>query len=418
MSMRISLSTRDMQLIFVRSEAVPGALPKNQNLPQRHKLGLYPERISGTSFTAKRNENRQTFLYRIYPSTAQSTWKRIPEHPLSLKLSTNVQHLPDQFVWPPFEVQQEKNFIDSMNLIGGAGDPTTKNGVAYYSYAAGKSMEEKSAFYSADGDWLIGKLCTDVCRNLADLSQVAQLGVLDIQTEMGWLRVRPREIAVVPRGVRFRVALPAGPARGHIVEAFSGHINVPEIGVSGTLCLANIRDFEIPKATYVDIEDATAVYAKFGGMLHKASMKGSAFNAVGWQGNYYPFKYDLGKFMPLGATLYDHQDPSIFTVLTAPSGIPDHPALDFLYMGPRWFVMEDTFQLPYFHRNVMSEFSGVISGGFDVSKIPKPMWGMCGLNNSVSPHGLSKEEVELAMTKKLEPERIPDNHHGFLFESW
>ena len=252
----------------------------------------------------------------------------------------------------------------------------------------------------------------------ADCPPVAQLGVLDVQTEMGWLRIRPREIGVVPRGIRFRVVLPSGPARGHIVESFCGHINVPEIGVSGTLCLANIRDFEIPKATFVDIEDPTTVYAKFGGMLHKASMKGSAFNAVGWQGNYYPFKYDLGKFMPLGSTLYDHQDPSIFTVLTAPSNTPDHPALDFLYMGPRWFVMEDTFQLPYFHRNVMSEFSGVISGGFDVSKVPKPMWGMCGLNNSVSPHGLSKEEVELAMTKKLEPERIPDNHHGFLFESW
>jgi homogentisate 1,2-dioxygenase len=235
---------------------------------------------------------------------------------------------------------------------------------------------------------------------------------------MGFLRVRPREIAVIPRGVRWRVSLPSGPARGHIVETFSGHIDVPEIGVSGTLCLANIRDFEIPTAKYVDIDEPTIVLSKFGGMLHKASMKGSAFNAVGWQGNYYPFKYDLGKFMPLGSTLYDHQDPSIFTVLTCQSSIPDHPALDFLYMGPRWFVMEDTFQLPYFHRNVMSEFSGVISGGFDLSKVPKQMWGMCGLNNSVSPHGLSKEEVEQAITKKLQPERVPDNHHGFLFESW
>jgi homogentisate 1,2-dioxygenase len=147
-----------MELTEHRSEAVPDAIPKNHSLPQKHKLGLYPERISGTSFTAKRAANRQTFLYRIYPSTAQSTWKRVPEHPLSQNLQASVKHLPDQFVWPPFEVQTEKTFLDSLNLIGGAGDPTVKNGVAYYSYAAGKSMDEKTAFYSADGDWLIGML--------------------------------------------------------------------------------------------------------------------------------------------------------------------------------------------------------------------------------------------------------------------
>ena len=242
--------------------------------------------------------------------------------------------------------------------------------------------------------------------------------MLDIQTEMGHLRIRPCEICVIPRGVRFRVSLPHGPARGHIAETFSGHINLPEIGVSGTLCLANTRDFQIPTAAFVDIDAPTTVMAKFGGTLHTAQMKGSAFNAVGWQGNYYPFKYDLGRFMPLGSTLYDHQDPSIYTVLTCPSQAEGHPALDFLYMGPRWFAMENTFQLPYFHRNTMSEFSGVISGGFDLAKIPKQMWGMCGLNNSVSPHGLSKEEVEEAMTKRLGPERIPDHHNAWLFESW
>lgn len=255
------------------------ALPRPQSLPQRHALGLYPERISGTSFTAKRALNKQTFLYRILPSTAQSGWTRVPDHPLSHRLHSELNFVPDQLIWPPARVKKDKTFLDGLQMIGGAGDPTTKNGVAYYFFTCGVSMDEKQAFYSADGDMLI----------------VPQIGALDIQTELGDMRVRPREICVVPRGIRFRVSLPSGPSRGHVIEAYSGHFDVPELGPIGSLGLANVRDFEIPKARYVDTEDVTEVISKFGGQVHKTEMKGSAFNAVAWHGTYYPFKYDLGE---------------------------------------------------------------------------------------------------------------------------
>ncbi|KAL4963797.1 RmlC-like cupin domain-containing protein [Aspergillus stella-maris] len=387
---------------YHESESMKDSLPRPQSLPQKHSLGLYPERISGTSFTAKRAVNKQTFLYRILPSTAQSGWTRLDSHPLNYRAS-DLNFVPDQVIWPPAQIEEERTFIDGMVLIGGAGDPTVKNGVAYYFFSCGVSMSEKSAFYSADGDMLI----------------VPQLGVLDIQTEMGGMRVRPREIAVVPRGIRFRVSLleGSGPARGHVIEAYSGHFDLPELGPIGSLGLANTRDFEIPKAKYVDVDDVTEVIAKFGGRVHTAKMKGSAFNAVAWHGTYYPFKYDLGKFMPMGSTLYDHQDPSIYVVLTCPSDKPDHAAVDFLVLGPRWMVMEDTFQIPYFHRNTMSEFSSVLSGGFDLSRVPEQMFGMSGLHNMLSPHGLSAGETENATSKVLKPERVPDDTMAFLVES-
>ena len=299
------------EIIFLtvsRSQAIEGALPKPQSLPQSHPQGLYPERISGTSFTEKRAANKQTFLYRILPSTAQSSWTRLPNHPLNQRAHSELNYLPDQVVWPPLEIDTKCTFLDGMRLIGAAGDPTTKNGAAYYFFTCGVDMDAKQSFYSAEGDMLI----------------VPQKGVLDIQTEMGNMRVRPREICVVPRGIRFRVSLPHGPSRGHVIEAYSGHFDVPELGPIGSLGLANVRDFEIPKAKYQDTEEISEVITKIGGKIHKTQMKGSPFSVVAWHGTYYPFKYDLGmymntaapivakltiigKFMPMGSTLYDHQ---------------------------------------------------------------------------------------------------------------
>ncbi|KAL4886742.1 RmlC-like cupin domain-containing protein [Aspergillus karnatakaensis] len=403
---------------YHESSAHPHSLPRPQSLPQKHPLGLYPERISGTSFITPRAQNKQTFLYRILPSLAQSGWSKIPNHPLNHpSISTSTPHsvlnyVPDQLIWLPQRIQRDKTFLTGLQFIGGAGSPVMKNGVGYYFFTCGANMPENQAFYSADGDWLI----------------VPQVGVLDIRTEMGVVRVRAREICVVPRGIRFRVDLPqvsapgtesGSGARGHVIEAYSGHFDVPELGVIGSIGLANVRDFEIPKASYIDLDarEETEVLAKFGGSMHRTRMKGSAFNAVAWHGTYYPFKYDLGKFMPMGSTLYDHQDPSIYTVLTCPSDKPSHPAVDFLVLGPRWMVMEDTFQIPYFHRNTMSEFSAVISGGFDLSRVPEQLYGMSGLNNVLSPHGLSAEEVENAMKKALRPERVPDDTLAVLVES-
>ncbi|KAK8214013.1 Homogentisate 1,2-dioxygenase [Phyllosticta capitalensis] len=386
---------------YHESESIAGALPKAQNLPQKHHLGLYPERISGTSFTAKRAVNKQTFMWRILPSAAQSAWTLIEGHPLNVDFHTDLTFLPDQLSWKPFAIESECNFINGLRLIGGAGDPNVKNGVAYYSFSCGVDMEEKTAFYSADGDWLI----------------VPQTGVLDIQTELGMMRVRPREICVVPRGIRFRVALPSGQTKGYVCETFSGHFDVPELGPIGSLGLANVRDFEIPSAAYTDTDGVTELTVKMSGKVSRASLKGSAFNAVAWHGTYYPFKYDLSKFMPMGSTLYDHQDPSIYTVLTCPSDKPDHPAVDFIYVGPRWVIMEDTLHVPYFHRNTMSEFAAVISGGFDTTPMPEEMIGSCMLHNGMSTHGMSAPVIEDSMNRETKPERIPSDHVAVLFES-
>ncbi|KAL5339045.1 Homogentisate 1,2-dioxygenase [Aspergillus crustosus] len=394
---------RDYSHSVIIGEAIKDALPRPQSLPQRHTLGLYPERISGTSFTAKRAVNKQTFLYRILPSTAQSGWTRVPDHPLNHRLHSQLNFVPDQLIWPPLRVRKDKTFLAGLQLIGGAGDPTTKNGMAYYFFTCRISMDPKQAFYSADGDLLI----------------VPQIGVLYMQTEMGDIRVRPREICVIPRGIQFCVAIPqgTGPSRGHVIETCSGHFDVPELGPIGSLGLANVRDFAIPRAKYVDSEGLSEVLAKFGGQIHRTELRGSPFNAVAWHGTYYPFKYDLGKFMPMGSTLYDHQDPSIYVVLSCPSDKPDHAAVDFLVLGPRWMVIEDTFQIPYFHRNTMSEFSSVISGGFDLSRVPPQLYGISGLHNILSPHGLSAAETENAIKKALRPERVPDDTMAFLIKS-
>lgn len=239
-------------------------------------------------------------------------------------------------IWPPLEIEPARTFLDGLRLIGAAGDPTTKNGAAYYFFTCGVDMPARQAFYSADGDMLI----------------VPQKGVLDIRTEMGDMRVRPREICVIPRGIRFMVSLPSGPARGHVIEAYSGHFDVPELGPIGTLGLANVRDFEIPKAKYHDTEEISEVVVKMGGRVSMAGMKGSVFSAVAWHGTYYPFKYDLGmldlclrwarvtltavgKFMPMGSTLYDHQvcDTVLFIQFLMPDIGPVHLHCSVLSIG-------------------------------------------------------------------------------------
>jgi len=398
----IVIHTSNNNHVWFRSEAIEGSLPKGRSMPQFHHMGLYIERISGTAFVSKRHENKQTFLYRILPSTAQTPWTHLDDHPLNHNNAKDLQFLPDQYVWPPAQLERECNFIDGMRMLGGAGDPMSKEGVGYYQWSCGVDMDPKKAFYSADGDWLI----------------VPIRGIIDVHTEFGDIRCRPCEIVVIPRGIRYRVTLPKGPAVGYMFEAYSGHYTLPELGPIGSIGLANARDFEIPTAKYWDTDEKTEVFAKFGGKIHKTTMQGSAFNAVCWQGTYYPFKYDMGRFNPVGFTLVDHQDPSVFTVLTCPSAKENNPAVDFLWFGPRWLPMEDTFQLPYFHRNTMSEFSVALKGGFDLTVVPKQMLGMATLHNTVSPHGLGADEVEKAMRKDMKPERVPDTTGFFLVESW
>ncbi|GLI78307.1 hypothetical protein PoHVEF18_006618 [Penicillium ochrochloron] len=388
---------------YHQSEAAEGVIPLVINIPQKSKYGLHTERISGSSFTAPRKDSKQTWLYRLLPSTCHEDFSLLENHPFNLKnvLNSKYQYSPNRSTWAPAQIAKEADFLTGLQLIGGAGNPTMKEGLAYYAFTAGKSMPSNQAFYSADGDFLLAP----------------QKGTLDIRTEMGYLRVRSNEICVVPRGIRFHVSLPAGPVRGFALELFEGHFELPELGPIGSTGLANIRDFEIPTASFDNSNVDTEIIAKFAGQVHRTVHRGSIFNVAGWSGTYYPFKYDLGKFNTIGSVSYDHTDPSIFTVLTAPSSVPGEAVVDVAVFGPRWLVMEKSYRPPYFHRNTMSEFAFVIKGGFDVTPLPPQLEGLFLLSNTMCAHGADPESWKQATEKELVPEKIPPGNLGMMFES-
>jgi homogentisate 1,2-dioxygenase len=316
--------------------------------------------------------------------------------------------------WDPFDHDPNADFVAGLHMVAGAGDPTVKQGCAMYVYAAGRSMDDNSAFYSADGDFLL----------------VPQEGVLDIRTELGWLLVRPMEICVIPRGVRFQVHLATGPARGYALELFQGHFVLPELGPIGSNGLANARDFQAPLASFDDHADAHGATAsegpreytitvKFNNDLFQTTQRHTPFDVVAWHGNYYPFKYDLGRFNTIGTISYDHPDPSIFTVLSAPSDHPGTSVADFVIFPPRWLVGENTFRPPWFHRNTMSEFMGLIRGGYDAKKGGKGGFvpGGASLHNVMSGHGPDAESYEGARNAELKPQKVGEGSCAFMFES-
>ncbi|KAK0616559.1 Homogentisate 1,2-dioxygenase [Immersiella caudata] len=401
---------------YLESEAAPGALPVGQNSPQKPPLGLYAEKLSGTAFTAPRHENKQTWLYRILPSCSHPNFEELPAESTPESLTGGKLHyIPNQLRWDPFDHASSKatDFVSGLHHLAGAGDPTLKQGLGIYIYAAAKSMNEHSAFYSSDGDLLI----------------VPQEGALDIRTEFGWLLVRPMEICVIPRGVRYQVRLADEnqPARGYALELFQGHFLLPELGPIGSNGLANARDFQAPAACFSEdcgttgFDGATSytVTAKFNNTLFTTHQPHTPFDVVAWHGNYYPYKYDLGRFNTIGSISYDHPDPSIFTVLTAPSDHVGTAIADFVIFPPRWLVGEDTFRPPWYHRNTMSEFMGLIQGGYDAKKggsggfIP----GGASLHNVMSGHGPDAESYEGARNAELKPAKVGDGSCAFMFES-
>ncbi|PCD33265.1 hypothetical protein AU210_009494 [Fusarium oxysporum f. sp. radicis-cucumerinum] len=404
---------------YLESEAVDGALPIGHNSPQKPPYGLYAEKLSGTAFTAPRHENKQTWLYRVLPSCAHPPYQEDTRSTGDTNKTLDgaedgkLHYIPNQLRWDPFDHNESKDldFVTGLRLVAGAGDPTLKEGLGMYIYAAGKSMDEKSAFYSADGDLLI----------------VAQEGALDIRTEFGWLLVRPMEIAVIPRGVKYQVHLPSGPARGYALELYQGHFNLPELGPIGSNGLANARDFQSPVACFSEDFGATAsegsskytVSVKFNNNLFKTVQAHTPFDVVAWHGNYYPYKYDLGRFNTIGTISFDHPDPSIFTVLSAPTNTPGTAVADFVIFPPRWLVGEDTFRPPWYHRNTMSEFMGLIQGGYDAKKggaggfVP----GGASLHNVMSGHGPDAESTEGARNAELKPAKVGTGSCAFMFES-
>ena len=381
------------------SEAVTGTLPIGQNSPQTCARGLYAEQLSGTSFTTPRALNRRTWLYRIQPSVCHTPFKRIAKGKLFSHFG-DMPVTPNQILWKPLAIPQTKtDFIDGLVTIAGAGNPETKTGIAIHLYAANTSMEDR-CLCNADGHMLM----------------VPQQGTLDIRTECGMIEVTPGEICVIPRGMRFSIALKDENARGYVCESFGAQFQLPELGPIGANGLASARDFLTPVASYEKREADYRVVMKFAGELFEAKMDHSPFNVVAYHGNYVPYKYDLAKFCPMNTVSFDHADPSIFTVLTCPTNEAGVAALDFVIFPPRWLVAEHTFRPPYYHRNTMSEYMGIIKGSYE-AKRDKFVAGGASLHSCMTPHGPDTKTFEHGSTEEMVPARVGDDALAFMFES-
>jgi homogentisate 1,2-dioxygenase len=381
------------------SEAVAGALPKGQNSPQRPPLGLYAEGISGTPFTAPRAENRRTWLYRIRPSAMHG-----PHRPLApgLLRSTPFDEAPpppDRLRWDPLpRPKGEHDFLDGLVTMAGNGDASARLGVALHCYFANRPMGTR-AFSDADGELLI----------------VPQEGRLLVRTELGPLEAAPGEIALIPRGIKFAVDLPDRTARGYVCENYGSFFRLPELGPIGSNGLANPRDFLTPCASYEERGGDVESVVKFEGRLWATTLDHSPFDVVAWHGSHVPLKYDLANFMAINTVSFDHADPSIFTVLTSPSGLPGTANVDFVIFPPRWQVAEHTFRPPWFHRNVMSEFMGLIRGAYEAKSEGFAPGGM-SLHNCLAAHGPDRATHQKASKGELKPHYLGDTL-AFMFET-
>uniref|UniRef100_A0A0B6Z789 Homogentisate 1,2-dioxygenase n=1 Tax=Arion vulgaris TaxID=1028688 RepID=A0A0B6Z789_9EUPU len=375
-----------------------GALPESQNNPQKCPYGLYTEQLSGSAFTALRHENQRTWLYRIRPSVVHTPFKKI-EKGLITHDWDSVEPNPNQLRWSPFDIPKtNQDFVEGLATICGAGDPKSRNGIAIYVYTCNKPMTNK-CLYNSDGDFLI----------------VPQQGALFITTEMGRMNVEPNEICVIQRGIRFSVDV-KGDSRGYILEVFSDHFQLPTLGPIGANGLANPRDFLTPVAWYEDQDLDFTVVNKYHGHIFSASQGHSPFDVVAWHGNYAPYKYNLSKFMVINCVAFDHADPSIFTVLTCPSLKPGVAIADFVIFPPRWSVQEHTFRPPYYHRNCMSEFMGLIYGNYEAKEEGfRP--GGASLHSIMTPHGPDYDCFEKASNGELKPQKIAEGTMAFMFES-
>jgi homogentisate 1,2-dioxygenase len=381
------------------TEALPGALPPNQNSPQRAPYGLYAEQLSGTAFTAPRASNRRSWLYRIRPAAMHQPFKQIGNCRIVSHFD-EVAAPPNQLRWDPLPPPDAAtDFVDGWVTMAGNGSPARQCGCAIHLYAANRDMADRY-FYNADGELLI----------------VPQQGRLRIATELGVIEIEPQEIAVVPRGVRFQVSLPDGSARGYICENFGALLRLPDLGPIGSNGLANPRDFLIPRASFEDREGDFELVAKFGGNLWSAKIGHSPLDVVAWHGNYAPYKYDLRHFNTIGSISYDHPDPSIFLVLQAPSDTPGVDTLDFVIFPPRWLAAEDTFRPPWFHRNVASEFMGLIHGQYDAKSAGfRP--GGASLHNCMSGHGPDAPTFAKASEIDTSSPQKVDDTMAFMFET-
>ncbi|TXC72933.1 homogentisate 1,2-dioxygenase [Sphingomonas ginsenosidivorax] len=382
----------------VSTEAVPGALPIGRNSPQRPAFGLYTEQLSGTAFTAPRHENRRSWLYRLRPTAEHPPYTRYAGAARFAPGTGDAPLAPNRLRWDPVAAcAPGTDWLDGITTMLANRDPADLEGVALHVYAADTDMDR--VFMDADGELLF----------------VPQAGRLDVVTELGRLVIAPGQIALVPRGVRFRVALPDGTARGYVVENHGGLFRLPDLGPIGANGLANARDFETPVAWFEDHDEPTQVVQKFMGSLWTTTLDHSPLDVVAWHGNLAPWRYDLARFNTIGSVSFDHPDPSIFTLLTSPSDVPGRANADFVIFPPRWMVAEDTFRPPWFHRNIMSEAMGLITGAYD-AKAEGFAPGGISLHNLMAGHGPDLASWTGASNADLKPHKI-DGAMAFMVES-
>ncbi len=381
------------------TEALPGTLPVGRNSPQVAAHGLYAEQLTGTAFTAPRHANRRSWLYRIRPAAVHGEFSALP-HPRFHNRFEEAPTPPSQLRWSPRPLPTEPtDFIDGLFTVAGNGSPAAQNGIGIHLYATNASMRGRF-FYDADGELLI----------------VPQQGRLHIATELGVLEVEPQQIAVIPRGVRFRVELPDGSASGYESENCGAPFKLPDLGPIGSNGLANPRDFEYPVAAFEDVEGDFHLDAKFQGHLWRAPIGHSPLDVVGWHGNDAPYRYDLRRFNTIGSISFDHPDPSIFLVLHSPSDTPGTSNVDFAIFPPRWLVAQDTFRPPWFHRNIASEFMGLVHGVYD-AKAEGFAPGGCSLHNCMTGHGPDAATFEKASKADLSKPDVITDTMAIMFET-
>ena len=381
------------------TEAVEGALPKGRNSPQQPSFGLYAEQLSGTAFTAPRHENRRSWLYRMRPTADHRPFTAYDGAALFGAPPAEAPLAPNRLRWdPPADLPQGKDFVDGLVTMLNARVPVDLEGCAVHLYRAQRSMEGR-VFVDADGELLI----------------IPQQGTVELRTELGRLEIGPGDVALVPRGMKFRVQLIDGEAAGYVAENYGVPFRLPELGPIGANGLANPRDFEVPVAAFEDSDEPTEIIQKYLGKLWTTTLDHSPLDVVAWHGNYAPWRYDLERFNVIGTVSFDHPDPSIFTVLTSPSNVPGRANADFVIFPPRWMVAEDTFRPPWFHRNVMSEAMGLIHGAYD-AKADGFAPGGLSLHNLMSGHGPDLDSWKKASAAELKPAKI-ENTLAFMVET-
>lgn len=384
------------------TEALAGALPLGRNSPQRVAHGLYAEQFSGTAFTAPREATRRSWLYRIRPGAVHGSFRPL-EHDAFHNRFEEVPASPNRWRWSPLPAPPAgTDFIDGLVTIAGNGSPAARHGIGIHQYLANRDMEGRW-FYNADAEMML----------------VPQAGRLRVATDMGVLEIEPQQIAVIPRGVRFAVTLPDGSARGFVGENFGPHLRLPELGVLGTNGLANPRDFEYPAAAFEDIDGDFTLLAKYQGRLWQAPIGHSPLDVVAWHGTNAPYRYDLRRFNTIGSISFDHPDPSIFCLLTSPSGLPGVANIDVAIFPPRWLVGTDTFRPAWFHRNVASEFMGLIHGVYDAKDAGAGGFvpGGMSLHNCMTAHGPDRASFDAGSSVDTSvPQQLTDTM-AFMFET-